>query len=102
VPPEGVTAILGEPGHRWLTALGPYEGDTATLDVTLTKGDVFDAAQPPATRHPTPVGTMTIVWTGCNEGLPCYALPALGLSGDIPIERIVLDNVPACEAAQAR
>jgi hypothetical protein len=27
-------------------------------------------------------------------------LPGLGLSGDIPIERIVLDHVPACEAAQ--
>jgi len=48
------------------------------------------------------VGTMTIVWTGCNEGLLPCDLPALGLSGDIPIERIVLDNVPACEAAQAR
>ncbi len=30
-PPEDVTAFLGEPGHRWLTALGPYEGDTALL-----------------------------------------------------------------------
>jgi hypothetical protein len=29
-----------------------------------------------------------------------YDLPALSLSGDIPIERIRLDNVPACEAAQ--
>jgi sugar lactone lactonase YvrE len=29
-PDESVTAILGEPGHRWLTAFGPYEGDTAT------------------------------------------------------------------------
>ena len=25
-PPEDVTALLGEPGHRWLTAQGPYDG----------------------------------------------------------------------------
>ena len=25
-PPEDVTAFLGEPGHRWLTAQGPYVG----------------------------------------------------------------------------
>jgi len=100
-PPEDVTAILGEPGHRWLTAQGAYEGDTATLNVSLTEGGVFDAAQPPATTDPAPVGTMTIVWTGCNEGLLSYSLPGLGLTGDIPIERIVLDNVPACEAAQS-
>jgi plastocyanin len=73
-PPGDVTAHLGEPGHRWLTALGPYDGDS--------------------------IGTITIVWTGCNAGLLSYDLPDLDLMGDIPIERIVLDNVPACEAAQ--
>ena len=99
-PPEDVSAILGEPGHRWLTAQGPYQGDTATLDVSVTSGGVFDAAQPPATTDPDPAGTITISWAGCNEGLLAYDLPGLGLAGDIPIERIVLDNVPACEASQ--
>jgi hypothetical protein len=92
-------AILGEPGHRWLTAQGGYAGDTVTLDVHLTAGGVFDAPMP----VPDPaelVGSMTIVWTGCNAGTLSYDLPDLGLSGDIPIQRIVLDNVPACEAAQ--
>jgi hypothetical protein len=99
-PPDDASAILGEPGHRWLTAQGPYQGDTATLDVSLTSGGVFDAAQPPATTDPDPVGTITIAWAGCNEGLISYDLPGLGLADDIPIERIVLDNVPACEASQ--
>jgi plastocyanin len=98
--PEDVTAILGEPGHRWLTAQGPYEGDTANLAVSLTSGGVFDAAQPPAVTDPAPVGTIAIAWAGCNEGILSYDLPSLGLAGEIPIERIVLDNVPACEAAQ--
>jgi len=101
-PPEDVTAILGEPGHRWLTAQGPYEGDTATLAVSLSSGGVFDAAEP-AVGAPVTVGTITIVWTGCNEGLLSYDLTLSNnqeLTGDIPIERIVLDNVPTCEAGQ--
>jgi len=99
-PPEDVTAILGEPGHRWLTAQGPYAGDTATLNVSVTSGGVFDSDQPPAVTDPEPAGTITIAWADCNSGLLSYDLPGLGLVGDIPIERIVLDNVPACEAAQ--
>ena len=99
-PPEDVEAILGEPGHRWLTAQGPYAGDTAMLDVFLTSGGVFDSAEP-AVDQPVPVGTITIVWSGCNEGLLTYDLTQPMVSGQIPIERIVLDNVPACEAAAA-
>jgi PKD repeat protein len=99
-PPEDVMAILGEPGHRWLTASGPYEGDTATLDVFLTSGGVFDSAEPPAITDPEPIGTVTIKWTSCTAGVLTYNIPSLGLMGDIPIERIVLDNVPLCEAGQ--
>jgi plastocyanin len=99
-PPEDVEAILGEPGHRWLTAQGPYDGDTALLEVSMTSGGVFDSPEPPVDQ-PVPVGTITIVWSGCNAGLLTYDLTTPVLSGQVPIERIVLDNVPACEAAQA-
>jgi PKD repeat protein len=99
-PPEDVMAILGEPGHRWLTAQGPYSEDTATLNVYLTSGGVFDAASPAPETGEQPIGTITIVWTGCNSGTLNYNLPSLGLSSAIAIERIVLDKVPDCEAAQ--
>jgi plastocyanin len=99
-PPEDVLAILGEPGHRWLTASGPYEGDTATLDVFLTSGGVFDSAEPPAITDQEPYGTITIKWTGCNAGTLTYDIPSLGLMGEIPIERIVDENIPLCEAGQ--
>jgi PKD repeat protein len=98
-PPEDLMAVLGEPGHRWLTAQGAYSGDTAILDVFLTSGGVFDAASPAPETGP-PIGTITIVWTDCNSGTLTYDLPSLGLGGTIAIERIVLDKVPACEAAQ--
>jgi hypothetical protein len=56
-PPEDATAVVGEPGHRWLVAQGPFEGDTATLDVYLAKGMIFDSEEPPV-EDLVPVGTM--------------------------------------------
>jgi hypothetical protein len=97
-PPEDVGAMLGEPGHRWLTAQGPYDGDTAELTVFVTEGGVFDDAEPPAVTDPAGDGTMTIEFADCNAGLVSYEITSLGLSGEIPIERIVLDNVARCEA----
>jgi PKD repeat protein len=97
-PPEDVMAMLGEPGQRWLTAQGPYEGDTATLSLIVSSGGTFDSAEPEVTNVED--GTITIKWTGCNSGILTYNITSLGLMGEIPIERIVLDNVPACEAAQ--
>ena len=98
VPPDNVSAFLGEPGHRWLTAQGPFSGDTATLDVSVSSGGVFDSGLPAVTSVDN--GTITIKWTDCNAAVLTYDIPALGLMGDIPIERIVLDNVVICEASQ--
>ena len=97
-PPEDVMAMLGDPGHRWLTAQGPYEGDTANLTLIVSSGGTFDSAEPEVTNVED--GTITIKWTGCNSGIVTYNITSPGLMGEIPIERIVLDNVPACEAAQ--
>jgi len=99
-PPLDVEAILGEPGHRWLTASGPFEGDTATLTVSLTSGGVFDSSSLPAITDPVPYGTATIKWTGCNAGTLTYDIPSLALTGEISIERIVVENIPVCEAGQ--
>ena len=45
-PAEDGVALLGEPGHRWLTAQGPYEGNTANLTIFVTEGGVFQALIP--------------------------------------------------------
>jgi len=94
-PDPSVTANLGEPGHRWLTAFGEYSGDSAMLDVELTEGGVFNSAQPPVTQ--TADGTILLECTGCNECTITYDITSPGVQGVIPIERIALDNVPACE-----
>ena len=96
-PPEDVTALLGEPGHRWLTAQGPYEGDTAVLTVSVTKGGVFDSGEPPATTDPEGDGTIRLQFADCENGLIDYRITSVNREGSIPIERITLDNVPLCE-----
>jgi len=100
-PPEDVTAMLGDPGHRWLTAQGPYEGDTANLKISVTTGGVFDAAEPATTTDPGGDGTILLQFANCSDGLVSYEITSLGLSGEIPIQRIVPDNVALCETLNA-
>jgi hypothetical protein len=96
-PDQNVAAMLGEPGHRWLTAQGPFLGDTAVLDVYLTEGGVFDAGTPkPETG--TPIGTITSVWQDCAPATLTYEIDPPGVMGVIPITRIAPDNVALCEA----
>jgi glucose/arabinose dehydrogenase len=98
-PPADVVALLGEPGHRWLTAQGAYDGDTATLDINVSSGGVFDSAVP-VVGPPEQDGTMTITWSGCNSAVLSYGITSLGLAGEIPLQRIVTDNVALCQALQ--
>ena len=97
-PPESVEAILGEPGHRWLTAQGSFTGNTAELSIYTTEGGVFDSAEPPAQNDGMPDGTMTIEFDNCKEGMVSYDMTDPPVSGMIPIQRIVDDNVVLCEA----
>jgi len=98
-PPEDVQAILGDPGHRWITAQGPFEGDTALLDIVETKGGIFDMTEPvPVSSDPGSVGSMEVIFENCSRGVVKYDLPGLDLMGEVPIQRIVNDNVALCEA----
>jgi len=97
-PAEDVTAFLGEPGHRWLTAQGPYEGDTANLTIFVTEGGVFDAADPPASTDLAGDGSLRIEFADCTQGIVSYEITSLGISGEFPIVRISPDNVPLCES----
>lgn len=101
-PPEDVTAMLGEPGHRWLTAQGPYEGDTANLTIFVTEGGVFDSAEPATSTDLEGDGILTLEFADCSEGLVSYEITSLGISGEIPIERIAPDNISLCEFLDQR
>ena len=98
-PPADVTAVLGEPGHRWLTANGPYSGNIATLDIELTQGGIFDSGIPAPAQTPG-YGSMTVQFTSCSAGVVTYDIPSVGVSGTVPIERVANDNVALCESLQ--
>ena len=96
--PSPPPAQLGDPGHRWITAFGPYAGNEAALDIEVTSGGVFDAGQPAPTHQVG--GTLTLEFEHCSAATVGYEIPSLGLSGSVPIQRLANDNLPACEAAQ--
>ncbi|MGD8345923.1 MAG: hypothetical protein PVI83_01665 [Lysobacterales bacterium] len=95
-PVDG-TAALGEPGHRWLTALGPIDGARAELDVFLARGGAFDAADPPVETPQTRVGTMTVEFENCVSGTIAYDLTVPAVSGVIPVQPLTLQHVESCE-----
>ena len=100
-PPQDVQAILGEPGHRWITGIGPFDGDTVNISLELTQGGVFDSGDPPVQQSDA-YGTMSITFHDCATATVEYSIPDGGVSGTIPIQRIVQDNVPLCQALQAQ
>lgn len=95
-PPGSVRANLGDPGHRWLTALGTYHGNQAVLEIEVTQGGIFDAASPEPAQHGD--GTLIVEMSDCESGTIRYDIVSANLEGEIPIKRIALDNVPLCEA----
>ena len=94
-PPAGTPAMIGDPGHRWLTAFGPTVGSTADLKLAWSSGMIFDSANPPVSTIED--GTMTVEFHDCLSGLITYDLGASGRMGQIPIVRLVNDAVALCE-----
>jgi hypothetical protein len=92
---EDVSANLGDASQRWLTAQGSYFGNQADLLVYSSAGGLFDSSSPiPATE---PIGAITLQFDDCNTGNVTYDLPSIGRSDSIPIQRVTLDNMAACE-----
>lgn len=98
-PDDPSAAILGDPGHRWLTAQGAYEGNRAELQVTMTEGGVFDSASPTPTRRSD--GTITLEFSSCVEGTATYDIPSIGRQGTVMLQRLTSSNVADCEKRAA-
>ncbi|MEJ8568621.1 hypothetical protein [Elongatibacter sediminis] len=94
-PPANVQAHLADPGHRWLTAFGPYDGSQAVLDVELTKGGVFNAPNPKPSQSAG--GTITVEFSNCESGQISFDLPSIGEQGQVPIQRLAPDLVGYCK-----
>jgi cyclophilin family peptidyl-prolyl cis-trans isomerase len=86
--------VVGAPGQRWYTAFGSYDGDTAELELELTRTGIFDSDTVPVQST---AGTVTLKAISCTEMLLIYDIFAADVTGEIPLERISDDNVERCE-----
>lgn len=96
-PPEDVTAVIGAPDHRWITALGEYDGNAASLEAEINTGGSFNAAEPVA-RQETGYGVINVEFANCEQGNVEYDFPPSGESGSFSIRRVANSNVALCEA----
>jgi hypothetical protein len=94
-PGEGVTANLGEAGHRWLNAVGIYSGNSASLDITVASGGLFDSPNEITEAND---GTITLTFTDCHSGTVEYDIPSIDRKGLVPIQRVATDNIAFCES----
>ena len=62
----------------------------AELTIFQTRNGVFDD---PAEVTTTAVGTMVIEFTSCTSATLTYDLPGFGLSGTIPISKLLADEI---------
>ena len=99
LPPEGATANLGDPGHRWLTAQGPIDGNQSVMHITMTSGGIFDnSTEVDRTDPPGSDGMIILTFDSCSAGTVEYDIPSINRHGIIPIERVADDNIVICEA----
>ena len=99
LPPPGAQANLGDPGHRWLTALGPIAGNRAVMNIDITSGGLFDT--PGEVRHTQPEGadgTITLTFENCNSAVLEYDIPSIDRQGSVALQRVANDNIALCLA----
>ena len=99
LPSLDATANLGDPGHRWLTAVGPIDGNQVLMNIEMTSGGIFDSAtEINRTDPPGSDGTILLTFTSCSSGTVEYDIPSINRHGIIPIRRVADDNIALCEA----
>jgi hypothetical protein len=95
-PASGPGPMIGDDGHRWLTASGNYQAGDRSVSLTLfnSSGGVFDSGAPPVDTAE--YGTAELEFTDCLNGTLTYDIPAGPVSGIIPLTRIANDHLALC------
>jgi hypothetical protein len=95
-PAGGSGPMIGDDGHRWLTASGNYQEGDRTVSLTLynSTGGVFDSGDPPVDTAG--YGTAELELSDCLNGTLTYDIPAGPVSGTIPLTRIANDHLVLC------
>ena len=98
LPSLDAVANLGDPGHRWITAVGPIDGNQVLMNIELTSGGLFDTStEIIRTDPPGSDGTILLTFDSCSTGTIEYNIPSINRQGIVPIERVVDDNIALCE-----
>jgi len=101
-PEEGAQANLGDPGHRWITAVGPINGNQAVMNIDITSGGVFDTQT--KVEHTKPAGadgTITLTFENCSSAVVDYNITSIKRQGSVAVQRVAADNIALCEALSA-
>jgi len=102
LPPVDAVSILGDPGHRWLTAIGPIVDNQVLMNIEMTSAGIFDTStEIERTDPPGSDGTLVLTFDDCNSGTVEYDIPSINRHGLIPIRRVADDNIVICEALKA-
>jgi len=99
--PTSADAVIGDGAHRWLTAMGPWSGDSATLDIQLTTNGAFDDPRP-VERHDG-YGSLAITFNAdCMRAQAHVIIPSAAMDRLIPLERVSGQNRQGCLDLAAR
>ena len=99
LPPDDAQANLGDAGHRWLTAVGPINGNQSEMEIEIASEGIFDTT---TDVQRVLDGTINLTFTDCKSGTVEYNIPSINQSGVVPIQRVASDNVALCEALQSQ
>jgi mannose-6-phosphate isomerase-like protein (cupin superfamily) len=97
LPEEGASANLGDPGHRWMTALGTIDGNQSDMTISVATGGLFDTATDIDRADD---GTITLTFNDCTSGTIDYDITSINQHGSIPIQRVANSNIALCEALE--
>jgi len=80
--------------QHWFTAQGHYDGTKAELTLYESLGGRFDQAEALTT---TPVGEVTLTFSGCGYGAMSYRFDDRDLAGSFPLMRAISGSQDECE-----
>ena len=102
LPPSDATANLGDPGHRWMTAIGLIDGNQSVMNIDITSNGIFDTTTEIGhTDPPGSDGSLILTFDSCNSATIEYDITSIDRQGIIPIKRVADDNIVNCEALNA-
>lgn len=96
IPSEPPAAVFGAPDQRWVTAVGTFNGNKATLNAELTSGGIFHSLEPTPNQD-TGYGTIELEFSGCREATVKFDFPVAMESGEFVIHRVLEENAALCD-----